>query len=83
MRFLHDGTGHRLCAVWPTENWLGSSLNPIQGWTTVRESNSRALEQGPLGGGETLVSIKRDGTEGMRERERDGMADNFSHLLNV
>ena len=39
----------RLCAVWPMENWLGSSLNKIQGWTTVRESYSRALEQGPLG----------------------------------
>ena len=38
----------RLCAVWPTDNWLGSSLNQIQGWTTVRESYSRALEQGPL-----------------------------------
>ena len=30
------------------ENWLGSSLNQIQGWTAVRESYSRALEQGPL-----------------------------------
>ena len=38
----------RLFDVWPTENWLGSSLNHIQGWTTVRESYSRALEQGPL-----------------------------------
>ena len=38
----------RLCAVWPMENWLGSSLNQIQGWTTVRESYSCALEQGPL-----------------------------------
>ena len=38
----------RLCAVLPMENWLGSSLNQIQGWTTVRESYSRALEQGPL-----------------------------------
>ena len=38
----------RLCAVWPMENWLGLSLNQIQGWTTVRESYSRALEQGPL-----------------------------------
>ena len=38
----------RLCAVWPMENWLGSSLNQIQGWTTVRESYSSALEQGPL-----------------------------------
>ena len=27
----------RLCAVWSMENWLGSSLNQIQGWTTVRE----------------------------------------------
>ena len=38
----------RLCAVWPLENWLGSSLNQIQGWTTVQEPYSRALEQGPL-----------------------------------
>ena len=38
----------RLCAVWPMENWLGSFLNRIQGWTTVPESYSRALEQGPL-----------------------------------
>ena len=37
-----------LCAVWPMDNWLGSSLNQIQGWTTVRESYSCALEQGPL-----------------------------------
>ena len=38
----------RLCAVWPIENWNGSSLNQIQGRTTVRESYSRALEQGTL-----------------------------------
>ena len=38
----------RLCAVWPMENWLGSSLNQIQGWTAVRETYSRALEQGSL-----------------------------------
>ena len=38
----------RLRHVWPTENWLGSSMNHIQGWTTVRESYSRALEQGSL-----------------------------------
>ena len=38
----------RLCAVWPTENWLGSSLNHIQGWTTVGDTYSHALEQGPL-----------------------------------
>ena len=25
----------RLCAVWPTENWLGYSMNHIQGWKTV------------------------------------------------
>ena len=41
----------RLCAVWPMENWLGCSLNHIQGWTTVRESHSCALEQGSLGRG--------------------------------
>ena len=35
----------RLCAVWPMENWFCPSLNHIQGWTTVRESYSRALEQ--------------------------------------
>ena len=40
----------RLCVVWPIENWLGSSLNQIQGCTTVQESYSRALEQGPLVG---------------------------------
>ena len=38
----------RLCVFRPMENWLSSSLNQIQGWTTVRESYSRALEQGPL-----------------------------------
>ena len=36
------------CAVWAMGNWHGSSLNQIQGWTTVLESYSRALEQGPL-----------------------------------
>ena len=45
MWFLHDV---RLCAVWPMENWLCSSLNQIQGWTTLRESYTCALEQGPL-----------------------------------
>ena len=39
----------RLFDVWPMENWLDFSLNQIQGWTTVRESYSRDLEQGPLG----------------------------------
>ena len=37
----------KFCAVWPMA-WLGSSLNQIQGWTTVPESYSRALEQGSL-----------------------------------
>ena len=32
----------------PRENWLDFSLNQIQGWTTVREFYTRALEQGPL-----------------------------------
>ena len=41
----------RLCAVWPMENWLGSSFNHLQDWTTTRESYPRALEQGPLEGG--------------------------------
>ena len=39
---------YRLCAVKPMENWPGSSLNHIQGWTTVRESYFCVLEQGPL-----------------------------------
>ena len=38
----------RLSAVWPMENWLGSSLNRIQGGTIVQESYSHASEQGPL-----------------------------------
>ena len=37
-----------LGAVWAVENWLSFSLNQIQGWATVRESYSRALEQGAL-----------------------------------
>ena len=37
-----------LLAVRPMENWLGSSLNQIQGWTTVQEPYSRALGQGSL-----------------------------------
>ena len=32
------------------ENWLGSAVNHIQGWATVRESYSRALGQGFLTG---------------------------------
>ena len=36
MRFLSMMEHVRLCAVSPMENWLGSSLNQIQGWTAVR-----------------------------------------------
>ena len=35
----------RLCVVLPTENWLGSSMNPIQGWKTVLESYCHDLEK--------------------------------------
>ena len=38
----------RVCAAWPMENWLGSSLKQIQGWNTVQESYSISLEQGLL-----------------------------------
>ena len=34
----------RLCAVWPTENWLASSMNHIQVWVTVCERYCHALE---------------------------------------
>ena len=34
----------RLCAVRPMENWFGASMSQIQGWATVRESYSRALD---------------------------------------
>ena len=33
----------RLCTVWTMENWLGYSLNQIQGFTTVRKSYPRTL----------------------------------------
>ena len=33
----------RLCAVWPTENWLGSSLNHLQGWIIIWECCRQAL----------------------------------------
>ena len=38
----------RLCAVWPTENWLGSSRNHIQFCMTVWETCRHALEKGCL-----------------------------------
>ena len=49
----------KLCAVWPMENWIGYSLNQIQGWTTVRKSYSRVLEEGSLvwGGGGALFAL--------------------------
>ena len=38
----------RLCAVCPTQNWRCSSVNHIQGWTTVWECFCHALEKGCL-----------------------------------
>ena len=38
----------RLCAVWPMENWLGSSMNRIQSWITVWECCCHALGKGCL-----------------------------------
>ena len=35
-------------AVLPTENWLGSSMNHIQGWMTVWKCYCNALEKGCL-----------------------------------
>ena len=32
----------RLCAVWPGENWLGSSMDHLQGWRTVLGSYSHS-----------------------------------------
>ena len=33
----------RLCAAWPMENWLGSSMTQIQSWMTVWECCRHAL----------------------------------------
>ena len=64
----------RLCAVWPMENWCGSSLNQIQGWTTVRESYSRALEQEPLIHTRSLsLRGSKGGLRGGKEWEEMGM----------
>ena len=38
----------RLYTVWPKENWLGSSMNHIQGWMTVWECYYHAFERGCL-----------------------------------
>ena len=42
------------------EDLLGSSLKQMQGWTTVRQSYSRALEQGPLLCGRQVVERMLD-----------------------
>ena len=41
----------RLCAVWPTESWIGSSMNHIQGWMPVWICYCHALEKGCLTSG--------------------------------
>ena len=76
----------RQCGVWPTENWLSSSMNQIQGWTTVRESYSRALEQGPLReGGESECGrfLNRPSVSLARETrdspDADGRTDNWPY----
>ena len=38
----------RLCAVWPSENWLGSPMNHILGWMTVWEWCKHAWQKGCL-----------------------------------
>ena len=47
----------RLCAVWPTENWLGSSRNHMQGWMIVWECCRHALEKECLVVGEALFAL--------------------------
>ena len=60
-------------SVWPTENWLSSSLNQIPGWTTVLESYPRALEQGPLAETfKTVGLVKGGGDGGNKERKSAG-----------
>ena len=67
----------------PMNNWLGSSLKRIQGWTINWESYTRALEQGPLfpslhcpsrdfylGNGKVWTNIRsRDANRGARDCE--------------
>ena len=48
LNVVSSGRNRLDCDVWPRGNWLGSSLNHIQGRTIVSQSYSRALEQGPL-----------------------------------
>ena len=54
----------RLCAVWPTENWLGFCMNHIQGWMNVWECCRPALEKGCL-----LWSSLRRQSHGVRVRD--------------
>ena len=74
----------RLCDVWPKENWLGSSLNQIQGGTAVRESYYRALEQGPLaqrakgGGGQREASAHMELGRFSVDRNGRSFAEFFS-----
>ena len=58
--------------------WLGAFLNHIQGWTTVRESYSRALEQGHLQSESDRERESSEGIDGIRERGeiKFGHADN-------
>ena len=52
------------------DNWLGSSLNQVQGWTTVRESYSRASEQRPLSETERSTSGGGGGDSSARQKDR-------------
>ena len=49
----------RLCAVYPTENWLGSSVNHIRGWETVWICWCHALEKGCLPEGHRVAAPPR------------------------
>ena len=54
----------RLCAVWPTENWLGFCMNHLQGWMNVWECCRPALEKGCL-----FWSSLRRQSHGVRVRD--------------
>ena len=78
----------RLCAVWPTENWLGSSMNHIQGWMTVWECCCPDKENGCLSTTTTRVKIleviwqARASPTVVPVREGEGEGDeNPIHLL--
>ena len=59
----------RLCAVWPMENWLGSSMNHIQGWMTFSECCRNALEKGYLSGREGADLTDVIAVESLEERQ--------------